>query len=171
MRLPSGAGLPQAHRRKVRSGGDGFFVRPRSGVVIRVLVQPRASAERVFRLYDGTVKAYVASAPKRGRANIRLIRLLADRLRVARRDIEIVSGTAGRRKLIRVAGLTQADVRQRILREQREERTPNSKAYRRRRAIARRRARRSTGADRDPPDASAASRVGAPGSDSSVRTR
>ncbi len=85
-----------------------------AGVVVRVWVTPRTSPERIGRLKDGTIRAYVSPTPERGKANARLIALLAGLLGVPRDSIEILSGTSHPKKLIRVAGLTEAEVEERI---------------------------------------------------------
>ena len=84
------------------------------GVVLRVRVTPRASRERIGRLADGGVRAYVTTPPEKGRANARLTALLAELLRVPRGSIEIVSGTSNTRKLVRVANISEAEVKERI---------------------------------------------------------
>lgn len=85
-----------------------------AGVILKVWVSPRSSPERLARLKDGTIKAYVSVPPERGRANARLITLLADRLGVRRDAVQIVAGTSHPKKLVQVAGRTEADVAARI---------------------------------------------------------
>lgn len=77
-------------------------------------VTPRSSPERIGRLKDGGIRAYVSAPLERGKANARLIALLAKLLRVPPESIEIVFGTSYPRKLIRVGGLTEAEVKERI---------------------------------------------------------
>ena len=85
-----------------------------AGVVLRVWATPRSSPERIGRLADGRIRAYVSPPPERGKANGHLIALLAKLLRVPRDAIEIISGTSHHRKLVRVAGCSEADVNERI---------------------------------------------------------
>ena len=85
-----------------------------AGVILQVWVSPRSSPERLARLKDGRIKAYVSPAPERGKANARLVTLLADRLGVPRNAVQIVAGTSHPRKLVRVAGCTEAEVEERI---------------------------------------------------------
>ena len=84
------------------------------GVVLRVWATPRSSPERIGRLAGGQIRAYVSPPPERGKANAHLIALLAKLLRVPRDAIEIISGTSHHRKLVRVAGCSEADVNERI---------------------------------------------------------
>ncbi len=84
------------------------------GVILQVWVSPRSSPERLTRLKDGRIKAYVSPPPERGKANARLVTLLADRLGVPRNAVQIVAGTSHPRKLVRVGGCTEAEVEERI---------------------------------------------------------
>jgi uncharacterized protein (TIGR00251 family) len=50
------------------------------------------------------VKVSVAAPPAEGRANEALLRLLADRFGVARRDLALVSGPRSRNKIVHLLG-------------------------------------------------------------------
>jgi hypothetical protein len=50
-----------------------------------------------------------------GAANDELVRFLADRLGVRRSAVSIVRGRRGRRKVVRVDGVTGPDARERLL--------------------------------------------------------
>jgi uncharacterized protein YggU (UPF0235/DUF167 family) len=62
---------------------------------------------------DGVLRARVAAPPVEGAANQALLRLLADELGVARRNVRLVAGANGRVKLIVVDGLDPERVRER----------------------------------------------------------
>jgi uncharacterized protein (TIGR00251 family) len=79
--------------------------RPR-GVRFDVRVQPRASRTEVMRERDGSLRIRLAAPPVDGAANEALIELLADRLRVPKRNIRIVAGVAARRKVVEVDGVS-----------------------------------------------------------------
>jgi uncharacterized protein len=53
---------------------------------------------------DGVLRAKVQAPAVEGGANNALIRLIADELGVARRDVRIVAGAASRQKLVVVDG-------------------------------------------------------------------
>jgi len=59
---------------------------------------------------DGALKARVAAPAIGGAANQSLVRLLADELGIARRDVRIVAGAAGRQKLVVVEGVEAATI-------------------------------------------------------------
>jgi uncharacterized protein YggU (UPF0235/DUF167 family) len=56
----------------------------------------------------------VAAAPERGRANQALLRLLADTLGLPKTDVSLVSGHAGRDKVVELRGLGEAEVVSRL---------------------------------------------------------
>ena len=54
---------------------------------------------------DGVLKIRVMAPAVDGAANVALIRLLADELGIARRDLQIVAGATSRQKLVVVDGV------------------------------------------------------------------
>ena len=81
------------------------------GVVVDVRLTPRGGRDAIEgteSLADGRVvfKARVRAAPFEGEANAALCRLIATELRVAPRQVELVSGAATRIKRLRIAGET-----------------------------------------------------------------
>jgi uncharacterized protein len=77
-------------------------------VVLEVLVQPRASRTRAVGEHDGRLKVQLAAPPVDGQANAALVEFLAVALRVRKAEVSIVRGETGRRKTVRVAGVTAA---------------------------------------------------------------
>jgi len=76
-----------------------------SNVRFAVRLTPRSAVERVESVVDGVLKVRVAAPAVEGAANNALIRLLADELGVARRDVRIVAGAMSRQKLVVVEGV------------------------------------------------------------------
>jgi uncharacterized protein len=70
-----------------------------------VRLTPRAAADRIDGVVDGVLRARVGAPAVEGAANNALIRLIADALGVARRDVRIVAGGASRQKLVVVDGV------------------------------------------------------------------
>lgn len=82
------------------------------GVRFTVRVQPRSGRDGIAGTHAGALKVRVAAAPVNGEANGALVTLLADRLGVPARDIQIVSGHTARTKLVEVQGVDATRVRQ-----------------------------------------------------------
>lgn len=70
-----------------------------------VRLTPRSAVERVEEVVDGVLKVRVMAPAVEGSANASLIRLLADELGIARRDVRIVAGATSRQKLVVVDGI------------------------------------------------------------------
>jgi uncharacterized protein (TIGR00251 family) len=70
-----------------------------------VRITPRSAVERVEEVVDGVLKVRVMAPAVEGAANAALIRILADELDVARRDVRIVAGATSRQKLVVIDGV------------------------------------------------------------------
>ena len=78
---------------------------------IRVRVQPRAARSEITGYRDGRLLVRLASPPVDGRANEELCRLVARRLVIGRRGVEVVRGARSRDKVLRVTGIDVAALR------------------------------------------------------------
>ena len=85
------------------------WLRPASdGVLIEIVVQPRASRTRVVGEHGDRLKLQVAAPPVDGEANAAVIAFLADRFDVPKRDVELVAGATGKRKTVLIRGVDEA---------------------------------------------------------------
>ncbi len=84
------------------------------GAMLEILVQPRASRTRAVGEHGGRLKIQLAAPPVDGEANAALVLFLANALGVRRSDVAIVAGETGRRKRVRVAGVTAARAVERL---------------------------------------------------------
>jgi uncharacterized protein len=78
------------------------------GLVLEVLVQPRASRTRAAGEHGGRLKIQLCAPPVDGEANAALVVFLAEALGVRRADVAILRGGSGRRKTVRAAGASVA---------------------------------------------------------------
>jgi len=78
-----------------------------TSTVVRFAVRlsPRSAATRIEGVVDGVLKIRVAAPAVDGAANTALVRLLADELGLAGRDVRIVAGAKSRQKLVMVEGI------------------------------------------------------------------
>ena len=79
------------------------------GLVVAVRLTPkggRDAIDGIEQLADGrgVVKVRVRAAPSEGAANAALIRLMADALDTARRNVSLTAGAAARIKQVKIAG-------------------------------------------------------------------
>jgi len=70
-------------------------------VKLQVKVFPKASRQELIEK-DGVLKAYVTAAPDKGKANKALIKLIAERYKVAKSRVVIVTGETSRNKIVEV---------------------------------------------------------------------
>ena len=84
------------------------------GARVRVRVQPRARRNEIVAWQDDALRVRVSAPPVDGAANAAVEALLAQALRVAPSAVEVVRGERSRDKVVRVAGLSLADVRARL---------------------------------------------------------
>ena len=70
---------------------------------IFVKVKPKAEKEKVIKIDDVNFKVWVRELPEKGKANLAVIRALADYFNVSQSDIEIVSGSTSKLKIIEIA--------------------------------------------------------------------
>jgi uncharacterized protein len=85
-----------------------------SAVTFAVRVHPRAKKDAISGIIGDALKLSLTAPPVDGKANEACIRFLADSLRVPRSSVTIAAGETSRNKVIRVQGLTAAQVEERL---------------------------------------------------------
>jgi uncharacterized protein (TIGR00251 family) len=93
-------------------------------VRLRLRIAPGAGRSSVVGRHGDGWKIRVAAAPERGRANARLVDLLATSLEIGRPDIRIVAGASSRDKVVELDGLTFAEAERRLAAAQTEKGAP-----------------------------------------------
>ena len=78
---------------------------------LAVWVTPGAPRDEVTGVADGRLRLRLAARAHEGKANAALTRFVAGLLGVARRDVRLVAGAGGRRKLLRIQGVTLDEAR------------------------------------------------------------
>ena len=82
---------------------------------LAVRVTPRSSRNQVLGLRDGVVVIKLQAPPVDGAANGALLAFVAELVGVPCRDVTLVRGDTSRSKWIAVAGLSAAQLQQRLL--------------------------------------------------------
>jgi uncharacterized protein (TIGR00251 family) len=75
---------------------------------------PNAPRDEIAGWLGDALKVKVHAPALEGRANDALLEFLADKLGVHRRDVTLVRGDKSRHKVVRIAGLTLAEVKSRL---------------------------------------------------------
>ncbi len=83
-------------------------------VLLPVQAQPKARKNGVVGIHNGRLKVAVTQAPEKGKANVALVKVLAEALGVNRSQIELVAGATSGKKTFRIANVLAGDLRSRI---------------------------------------------------------
>jgi uncharacterized protein (TIGR00251 family) len=85
-----------------------------SEAYLRVHVQPRASRNEVVGWREGALVVRLTAPPVEGAANRACQELLAEKLKLRRSEVQLVSGEKSREKRFRISGLTEAELSRRL---------------------------------------------------------
>lgn len=97
------------------SGEGEFGVDESDGrVLLDVHAVPGSKREGVAGVHGGALKVMVRAAAEKGKANAALVKVIARAAGVAPSSVAVVSGRTSRRKRVRVAGVSAADLVARI---------------------------------------------------------
>jgi uncharacterized protein (TIGR00251 family) len=77
-----------------------------AAVTIEILVQPRASRDKIGPMVGDRLKISVTAPPVDGEASAAVIALVAKAFGVARAAVTVIAGESSRRKTLRVDGAT-----------------------------------------------------------------
>ena len=85
-----------------------------TSVRIEVKAVPGSSRNAVVGWMGNALKVRVSAPPERGKANAAIEAVLAEALGLPADRVRIVAGETSRRKIVEIAGLTEAEVRHRL---------------------------------------------------------
>lgn len=71
-------------------------------LVLRLIIQPKASRDSLVGLHDDEFKVAITAPPVDGQANTHLVKFLAKQFKVAKSQISIEKGELGRHKQVRI---------------------------------------------------------------------
>ena len=81
---------------------------------LRLRVSPGATRTELAGRHGDAWKVRVSAAPERGRANDAVVGLIADRLRLPRTAVSVVSGRTSRDKIVELRGLSPGEAARRL---------------------------------------------------------
>jgi uncharacterized protein len=84
------------------------------GVTFAVRVHPRARRNAITGTAGDALKLALTAPPVEGRANQAVIEFFADLFQIPRSSVTIASGETSRNKVLRISGITAAQLRQRL---------------------------------------------------------
>lgn len=89
------------------------------GTLLLIHVQPKAARTECVGFHGGALKIRIAAPPVEGAANDALIRFLAEQCGLPRTQVLIQSGAEGRRKRVRLKGISAAQAIARLVPQER----------------------------------------------------
>ena len=84
-------------------------------VIVKVVLQPRASRDEVLEQQGDCLKVRVTSPPVENQANIKLCELLVKRVGVGKKQVAVIGGHKGRVKQVEITGTNLEEVRRKLL--------------------------------------------------------
>ena len=86
----------------------------KDGIQFSGLIHPRSTNNKICGLQDEYLKIHITSPPVDGNANKMCVKFLAKTLSVSPSQIAIVSGQHGRKKIIRIDGISTSEFLKKI---------------------------------------------------------
>ncbi len=93
-------------------------MKPENTVDLQVKVSPKASRNAVGVWKDGVLKLSVTAVPEKGKANVAVVALLSDWLRLPKSAIEVVRGHTATTKQLRLSGIAPEDLARKLAEQQ-----------------------------------------------------
>lgn len=91
-----------------------FITAQANGVTLAIKLQPRASKNEIGDAHGMELRIRVTAPPVDAAANEALLRLLADTLGCPRGKVELIRGHTARQKVVKIYGMTAADVARKL---------------------------------------------------------
>ena len=80
-----------------------------SALTLNIKVEPRSSKSGIVGPYGDALKVKLTSPPVEGKANKELIEVLAKGFKIAKKNVEIISGQSSKNKVVRLTGVSSVD--------------------------------------------------------------
>jgi uncharacterized protein (TIGR00251 family) len=84
-------------------------------VIVKIVLQPRASRDEVVEQQGDCLKVRVTAPPVDNQANTKLCELLAKLLGIGKKQVTVIGGHKTRIKQVRVANSTVEEVRKKLI--------------------------------------------------------
>ena len=86
------------------------------GVELNVLVVPRSSRCEIAGIHNNALRIKLTSPPVDNEANVQCCSFIAKQLGIAKRQVLIIRGNTARKKVVKIAGVTESEVRRKMVR-------------------------------------------------------
>jgi uncharacterized protein (TIGR00251 family) len=86
------------------------------GVELSVIVVPRSSRCEIAGIHNNALRIKLTSPPVDNEANVQCCDFIAKQLGIAKRQVSIIRGKTARKKVVKIAGVTESEVRRKMVR-------------------------------------------------------
>jgi len=87
------------------------------GVELSVSVVPRSSRCEIAGIHNNSLRIKLTSPPVDNEANVQCCCFIAKQLGIAKRQVSITRGNTSRQKVLRIEGVTEQEVRDKMLKQ------------------------------------------------------
>lgn len=85
------------------------------GIELSVSVIPRSSRCEIAGIHNNALRIKLTSPPVDNEANVQCCSFIAKQLGIAKRQVSITRGNTSRQKVLRIEGVTEQEVREKLL--------------------------------------------------------
>jgi hypothetical protein len=85
------------------------------GIELSVIVVPRSSRCEIAGIHNNALRIKLTSPPVDNEANVQCCSFIAKQLGIAKRQVSIIWGKTARKKTLRIEGVTEREVRGKML--------------------------------------------------------
>ena len=86
------------------------------GIELSVIVVPRSSRCEIAGIHNNALRIKLTSPPVDNEANVQCCSFIAKQLGIAKRQVLIIRGNTARKKVVKIAGLTESEVWRKMVR-------------------------------------------------------
>ena len=86
------------------------------GVELSVIVVPRSSRCEIAGIHNNALRIKLTNPPVDNEANVQCCDFIAKQLGIAKRQVLIIRGNTARKKVVKIAGVTESEVRRKMVR-------------------------------------------------------
>lgn len=79
-------------------------------VLLRLKVVPNASKSQIAGLHGEAIRVRIQAPPVDGKANAALVKFFAEELGIARKQVEVESGSLSQHKTLAITGLNRSEI-------------------------------------------------------------
>jgi len=87
------------------------------GIELSVIVVPRSSRCEIAGIHNNSLRIKLTSPPVDNEANVQCCSFIAKQLGIAKRQVSIIRGKTARKKTVRIEGVTEQEVREKMLQQ------------------------------------------------------